>query len=141
MSFEIVEIVPPESGDSILTSTKKLLGIEEDYTHFDLDILTHINSAFTTLYQLGIGTVTEVEGVTTVEPFSIVDSTTVWSDLFGERKDLELVKTYIYLKVRLVFDPPQTGYLVEALKSQLLECEWRLNDWTITIEETDDEDS
>lgn len=103
--------------DSILTSIKKLLGIAADYTEFDYDILVHINSAFTSLYQLGVGPTTA---------FSISDETAVWSDFMGDRTDVEAVKSYVYLKVRLIFDPPQTGYLVDAIKAQLVEFEWRL---------------
>lgn len=106
--------------DSILTSIKKLLGIEEGYTQFDADIVININSVFSTLFQLGVGPVT---------CFSITGDTETWSDFLGDRTDIDLVKTYIYQKVRLVFDPPQTGYLIDAIKSQITECEWRLNDW------------
>lgn len=114
--------IPPEEPEplvieSILTSIKKLLGIEADYTQFDFDILIYINSAFTNLYQLGVGPVTA---------FSITDDTATWSDFISTRVDIEAVKAYVYLKVRLIFDPPNTGYLVDAIKAQLLELEWRL---------------
>lgn len=102
---------------SILTSIKKLLGVEEEYTHFDSDIIIHINSAFMNLNQIGVGP---------TSGFRIQDATSEWSD-FIERTDLEGVKTYIYLKVRLIFDPPQMGYLVDAIKDQIKELEWRLN--------------
>ena len=104
--------------DSILTSIKKLLGPEEEDTSFDLDITMHINSAFFNLNQLGVGPAIG---------FKIQDKTDVWTDFIGDRLDLESVKTYIYLKVRLVFDPPQSGFLVEAIKEQIKEYEWRLN--------------
>lgn len=110
------EEVPPVIN-SILNSIKKLLGIEEAYIQFDPDIVIHINSAFTTLLQLGVGP---------VEGFSIATTNAQWSDFFGARSDIELVKTYIYLKVRLFFDPPQTGYLIEAYNKQVSEIEWRL---------------
>lgn len=103
---------------SILTSIKKLLGIEETYLHFDPDIIIHINSAFFNLNQLGVGPITG---------FRIEDATAVWTDFIGERLDLESVKSFIYLKTRLVFDPPQMGYLVDAIKDQIKELEWRLN--------------
>jgi len=103
---------------SILTSIKKLLGIEEDYTHFDSDIIIYINSAFSNLNQLGIGPATG---------FRIDDASAEWSSFIGERLDLESIKTYIYLKTRFVFDPPQTGYLVDAIKDQIKEFEWRLS--------------
>jgi len=103
---------------SILVSIKKLLGIEEEYTHFDSDIIMHINFAFMNLNQLGVG---ETIG------FKIEDDEAIWDDFIGERLDLEGVKTFIYLKVRLIFDPPQTGFLVDAIKEQIKELEWRLN--------------
>lgn len=102
---------------SILTCIKRLLGIEESYTQFDPDILVHINSAFMTLFQLGIGPETG---------YSITGSTETWSEFTEDRTDIEAIKTYVYLKVRLIFDPPQTGYLVEAINKQLVELEWRL---------------
>jgi hypothetical protein len=103
---------------SILISIKKLLGIEEEYTHFDSDIIMYINSAFMNLNQLGVGI---------VGGFKIEDDEPVWDDFIGERLDLEGIKTFIYLKVRLIFDPPQMGYLVDAIKDQIKELEWRLN--------------
>ena len=108
--------------DSILTSIKKLLGIEEDYTQFDTDIIMYINSALMNLNQLGVG----IEG-----GFTIEDATSSWSDLIGDRKDIQGVKTYIYLKTRLVFDPPQMGYLVDSITNQISELEWRL---TVQVE-------
>lgn len=104
--------------NSILISIKKLLGIEEIYNHFDLDLIIHINSAFFNLNQLGVGP---------ISGFKIEDVLAKWSDFVGERFDLESVKSYIYLKTRLVFDPPQMGYLVDAIKDQIKELEWRLN--------------
>ena len=104
--------------ESILTSIKKLLGIDEDYEYFDTDIILHINSTLNVLNQLGIGP---------EEGFKIESKTSKWTDFVPTRTDLELLKTYVYLKVRLLFDPPQTGYLVEALKRQCTEMEWRLN--------------
>lgn len=103
---------------SILTSTKKVLGIEADYTAFDVDIITHINSVFSTLHQLGIGP---------AEGFSIEDDIPTWFDLLGDDPRFNSVKTYVYLKVRLVFDPPGTSYLINALEKQTEELEWRLN--------------
>lgn len=105
-------------SDSILNSIKKLLGLTEDYTYFDADILMHINTVFMVLYQLGVGPST---------PFSIEDSEAVWSDFLGDSKDLNGIKTYIYLKVRLVFDPPQSSAAMEAIKQSIAELEWRLN--------------
>lgn len=103
---------------SILTSIKKLLGIGEEYEHFDVDIIMYVNSAFMNLNQLGVGP----KG-----GFKIGSSETTWGDFVDDRLDLEGVKTYIYLKTRLIFDPPQMGYLIEAIKEQIKELEWRLN--------------
>ena len=103
---------------SILTSIKKLIGPTEDDTSFDVDIIMHINSAFFRLNQLGVGP---------SEGFSITDKTTTWEEFLVARKDLEAVKTYVYQKVRLVFDPPQSGFLVEAIKDSIKEFEWTIN--------------
>jgi len=104
---------------SILTGTKKILGILEDYTVFDHDIITHINTAFSTLTQLGVGP---------AEGFMIEDETAEWVD-FIDDTDLQYnsVKTYVYLRVRLLFDPPTTSYLIAAFQDQVRELEWRLN--------------
>lgn len=104
--------------ESILKSTKKILGIDADYTHFDLDIITHINAAFSLLNQLGVGP---------VEGFSILDHTEGWSDFDAPSNQLHLIKTYVYLKVRILFDPPGTSFLIEAANNQIREYEWRLN--------------
>lgn len=104
--------------ENILNSVKSVLGITEDYTHFDSQILMHINSTFTILNQLGIG---PVEGF-------IVDQSSKWSNFF-KNKDLqqELVKSYVYIKVRLLFDPPSSSFVLESLEKQATEYEWRLN--------------
>jgi hypothetical protein len=103
---------------SILTSTKKILGIAEADTAFDLDILTHINGVFSTLNQLGVGP---------VEGFSIEDATATWDAFLGVDPRLNNVKQYVYLRVRMIFDPPQTSYLIDAQKRQIEELEWRMN--------------
>lgn len=105
-------------NSSILTSIKKLLGIEEEYEHFDTDIIIHINSVFLTLNQLGVGP---------IEGFEIENKEATWDSFLYGRKDFNSIKTYIYLKVKLIFDPPQMGYLVDAIKNQIAEFEWRLN--------------
>jgi hypothetical protein len=105
-------------SDSILTNVKKILSISEDYTAFDLDIMTHINSVFSTLNDLGIGP---------VEGFEINDAEAVWQDFLEGDKRLNGVKSYIYLRVRLIFDPPGTSYHISAIKEQIQELEWRLN--------------
>jgi hypothetical protein len=103
---------------SILTSTKKILGISEEYTAFDLDVLMCINSAFTVLNDLGVGP---------KQGFSIEDSSAVWDDFTDDILQKNAVKTYVYLKVRMLFDPPTTSFLLEALNQQIAEHEWRLN--------------
>lgn len=105
-------------ADSILTSTKKILGIEEDYTAFDTDIIIHINTILDVLHQLGIGP---------DEGFMIEGKEETWDDFLGGDILLNDVKTYIYLRVRLLFDPPTTSYLIEALTNQYKELEWRIN--------------
>ena len=104
---------------SILTSTKKILGISEDYTVFDLDIITHINTAFSTLTQLGVGP---------VEGFMIEDESAKWEDFIVETDhQYNSVRSYVFLKVKQLFDPPTTSYLIEATQKQIEELEWRLN--------------
>lgn len=115
-------------SDSILTSTKRILGIEEADTAFDLDIITHINTVFTTLDQLGVGP----DG-----GFMIEDKTPTWGGLLGSSPRYNAVKTYVYLRVRALFDPPQTGYAVEAIEKQIEQLEWRLS---VNREMTDWED-
>lgn len=103
--------------ESILTSIKKQLGIIEEYEHFDPEIIMSINSALFTLNQIGVGP---------SEGFSIKDKTTTWSD-FTDVSKIESVKTYVYMKVRLVFDPPASSVHLESMKNQINELEWRLN--------------
>lgn len=105
-------------SDSILTSIKKLLGITEEYTHFDADIIIHINGVFMILSQLGVGS---------EEGFTISDASAVWSDFLPDGSNLELVKTYMYQKVKLLFDPPSSSTVMDALKRSVDEFEWRLN--------------
>lgn len=105
--------------DSILTSIKKLLGIGEDYDHFDGDIVMFINSVFPTLTQLGVGP---------EEGFSISDKSTTWSEFIPtDSKMFESVKSYIYLKVKLLFDPPLSSAVIESMNRMIAEHEWRLN--------------
>lgn len=105
-------------NDSILTSIKKLLGIGEDDTSFDTDILLHINSTFSVLTQLGIGP---------KEGYSIGSKSETWSEYIDDNKKQQMVVSYMYLKVRLLFDPPQSSVLVQAIKDQISEHEFRLN--------------
>lgn len=104
--------------ESILTSIKKLLGIEEKYTQFDEDIVMHINSVFLNLTQLGVGP---------AEGFLIEDSSATWYDFIGDSNQLQAVKTYMYLKVKLLFDPPLSSSVVESMNGMIAELEWRLN--------------
>ena len=103
--------------DSILNSVKKKLGIQEDYPHFDEDIIMDINSVFMILNQLGVGP---------DEPFTIEDEYDTWDDFIDDHR-IEAVKSYMYMRVRLMFDPPTTGFLVESLNKQIAELEWRMN--------------
>lgn len=103
---------------SILTSTKKILGITEDYIVFDLDIITHINTAFSTLTQLGVGP---------PGGFMIESNEEVWDDFIDSDLQYNSVKSYVFLKVRQLFDPPSTSYLIAAVERQIQELEWRLN--------------
>lgn len=102
---------------SILTDTKKTLGITEDYEAFDLDVKMHINSVLSILVQLGIGP---------SQGFTISDKTAEWTDFVDDDR-LVAVQTYVYLRVRLLFDPPQTSYLQTVIKEQYQELEWRLS--------------
>lgn len=104
--------------DSILTSTKKIVGIADDYTAFDLDILTHIGSTFTIVSQLGIG---PSEGIT------VEDAEKKWSDLELSPRTLNLLRTYVFLRVRMLFDPPSTSFLIDAINRQITEHEQRLS--------------
>lgn len=105
-------------SESILDSTKKMLGIAPDYTVFDQDIILNINSVLSTLDQLGIGP----EG-----GYSIVSSADTWDEFIGADKRLNNVKLYVYLSVRLVFDPPTSSFVLTALKEQIEELKWRIN--------------
>ena len=104
--------------ESILTSIKKLLGIAEEYTQFDADLIMHINSVFSILTQLGVGP---------SNGFSIEDDSTTWDEFIPEGQNVELVKSYIHLKVKLLFDPPLTSAVIEAMNKNIGEFEWRLN--------------
>lgn len=104
--------------ESILTSIKKLLGIEEEYKHFDADIIMHINSVFTVLTQIGVGP---------AEGFRIEDDLTTWNDFLGDDKRLDSVKSYMHMKVKLLFDPPTQSAVMESMNRMINEFEWRLN--------------
>ena len=104
--------------DSILNSVKQLLGISEDNTDFDVNIITYINSVFMILNQMGVGP--DV-------PFVISDETATWHDFSDEISTMESVKSYVPLKVKIMFDPPAGSATMDALKYIIAEHEWRLN--------------
>lgn len=102
---------------SILQSIKKMLGISQEDTHFDTDIIIHINSYLMILNQLGVGP---------PDGFTITDKSSDWSQFLNNSKKLELAKTFIYLNVKLVFDPPSSTAVIESMKEQIKEYAWRL---------------
>lgn len=104
--------------DSILDSIKKLLGIDSSYTQFDQDLIMHINSVFLTLNQLGVGP---------VEGFMIEDNSYYWEDYIEDMTKLQAIRSYMYLKVKLLFDPPLSSAVIESMNRQIAEFEWRLN--------------
>ena len=107
-----------EISESILTSIKKLLGIDENYTHFDADIIMHINSVFSILTQMGVGP---------ANGFSISGKDDTWSAFIQDKPNIfSLVKSYVYMKVRLLFDPPLSSAAIESINRQISEFEWRL---------------
>lgn len=104
---------------SILNSTKKVLGLDPGYTAFDLDILTAINSTFGILHSLGVGP---------EEGFMIEDETAQWEDFVNvPMGSMNMIKTYVWLRVRMAFDPPTTSFLIQATNDQIREYEWRLS--------------
>ena len=109
-------------NESILSTVKKLLGVTEDYDYFDQDLLVHINSALMSLSQIG---------VRPSQDFYTLDKDTTWSEYLGydyqENIDFGSIKSYIYLKVRLLFDPPQNSFTIEAINKMITEMEWRIN--------------
>jgi hypothetical protein len=104
--------------DSILNSVKKNLGLSEDYTPFDSDILMYINSTFADLTQIGVGP---------DEGFEIESAEETWDAFLGTDARRNRVKTYVTLKVRMLFDPPTTSYLINATEKMIQEAEWRIN--------------
>ena len=116
-------------NESILSSVKKVLGIPSDYEHFDQDILLHINSVMSIMHQLGVGP---------EEGFIVEDDSTTWSDFFGEDVDINkfaYVKSYICIRVRLLFDPPTSSGAIDAMERQMRELEWRI---TVTRDPRED---
>lgn len=105
--------------DSILTSVKKMLGITEEYTHFDADIIMHINSVFADLAQMGVGP---------SSGFTIWDSSAIWDDFILDSMLLQSVKSYMYLRVKMLFDANSMGSsTLAAYERQISQWEWRLN--------------
>lgn len=103
--------------ESILASVKKMLGIADEYMRFDPDVIMHINSVLSILHQLGIGP---------DSGFQIDGPDQTWGDLFGDDPRLNLIKSYVYLRVRLLFDPP-VGTVLESFNRIVSEFEWRIN--------------
>lgn len=118
-------------SESILLTIKKLLGISNDYQAFDMDVIIHINSAFSTLLQLGVGP---------KEGFYITGEIETWSDFIPEEEEkFLLVQQYIYLSVRLIFDPPSSSFVLDAYNKRLDELTWRLNVMEETFRKEDDD--
>lgn len=104
--------------ESILDSIKQLLGIAKEDDAFDNDILVNINSVFSTLYQLGVGT---------KEHYFVTNGEETWIAIFAEEQDLiDFIKLYTYMKVRVIFDPPTSSFVLESLNKQIQEIEWRI---------------
>ena len=117
-----------EISESILISIKKLLGIDENSTHFDADIVMHINSVFSILTQMGVGP---------ANGFSISGKDETWSAFITDKPNIfSLVKSYVYMKVRLLFDPPLSSAAIESINRQISEFEWRLFVAADPIEDT-----
>lgn len=104
--------------ESILTSIKKLLGITEECTDFDIDLMMHINSVLSILTQIGVGS---------SKGYSITGKENVWLEFIGDDENLESVKSYVYLKVRLLFDPPTNSAVIESMNRMISELEWRIS--------------
>lgn len=107
-----------DTTESVLTSIKKMLGIVEEYEHFDADLIMHINSVFSILTQLGVGP---------SKGFMIQDKSAAWGDFISDETQFMLVKSYMNLKVKLLFDPPLGSAVIDCYNKQISEYEWRLN--------------
>jgi hypothetical protein len=106
------------NADSILSSVKKVVGLDDSYDVFDLDIMMHINSVFSDLNQLGLGPTLG---------FEITGDTETWDAFTNGDPLLNSVKSYVYLRVKLLFDPPTTSFAITAQEEQVRKAEWRLN--------------
>lgn len=118
MSLAKINILRRIDVESILNSIKKLLGIAEDQDHFDADIIMHINSVFSVLTQLGVGP---------AEGFAIEDDLSTWNDFVEDDKKIQVVKSYMCIKVKLLFDPPLSSAVIASMERIANEFEWRLN--------------
>ena len=105
-------------SESILLSVKKMLDLDKDYDVFDPELIIHINSVFGTLHQLGVGP---------EDQFRISGDSETWSEFDTEGEQTDEVKSYVYLRVRLLFDPPSSSFVLSSFQEQLKELEWRLN--------------
>lgn len=117
--------------ESVLTSIKKMLGIVEEYTHFDADLIMHINSVLSILNQIGVGP---------SEGFSIEDKQDVWTDFIPQSPKLEFVKSYVYMKVKLLFDPPISSAAIESINRLTSELEWRIQVATDPVKDKREEE-
>lgn len=107
----------PESNNSVLNSIKSLLGISTEDVNFDPELIVYINGALSVMTQLGIGP---------EQGFVITGANEMWTAILEDREDIEVVKTATYLRVRLLFDPPQNSFLVKAIQDQIQELDWRI---------------
>ena len=107
------------ADQSILDSVKKVIGMDPGYTAFDVDVIMHINSMFSKLYNLGVGPKTAA--------FEIEDKTAKWSDFLQGKTNINMAKTYVCMSVRLIFDPPATSFGIDAIQKEIDQMGWRLN--------------
>ena len=104
-----------ELNDSILKTIREMIAPAEDYTYFDTDLIIHINTCMSILHQLGL------------KSYKITGETETWADYLGDRIDLEHVKSYIYFKIKTMFDPPQSSFVLDAYKKEADKLEWYIN--------------
>ena len=104
-------------SDSVLSSTKQMLGISPEDTSFDVNVIMSINTALTILMDLGL---------TEVEDQIVISDKMTWDELLGGRTDIEYVKTYVYQKVKMIFDPPTSTAAIDAMQRSISELEWRI---------------
>lgn len=104
-------------SDSVLSSTKQMLGISPEDTSFDVNVIMSINTALTILMDLGL---------TEVEDQIVTSDKMTWDELLGGRTDIEYVKTYVYQKVKMIFDPPTSTAAIDAMQRSISELEWRI---------------